>query len=273
MSPPALRITIITSTLNCAASLERTAASIRAQTYRNLQWIVADGASTDGTLEVIRRNSDIISHWFSETDKGIYDAWNKACRLIYGEWVLFLGAGDLLADRDTSERAARQLAGLSTDILVAYGNVVQKAKGQVLYRYAEVDLGSWQLCRPALPPHQGAFHRAQVLRQPGPFDESYRIVADSKLLLQIVRPGNVVYLDMDVAEMEAGGVSSDPAWTLKIMKEFLRLESDLGYRIPRGKRLWYVARNRAKWVLFQVAGAGIVERVVQVKRRIRGPRS
>ena len=267
-----MSITIITSTLNCAHALGTTADSLRKQSCRAIQWIVADGGSTDGTLEVVRNSADVLDDWFSESDQGIYDAWNKACQLIRGEWVLFLGAGDVLAAPDTLERAVLQLAGLSPDILVAYGNVVQKVKGHVLYRYAEVDLSSWQLCRPALPPHQGTFHRAQVLRQPRPFDESYRVVADSKLLLQIVRPETTIYLDMDVAEMEVGGVSSNPAWTLRIMKEFLRLESDLGYRIPLGKRVWYVTRNRVKWILYRVAGVGAVERVVHVKRRIGGPR-
>uniref|UniRef100_UPI0018EAE01E glycosyltransferase n=1 Tax=Aquitalea sp. ASV11 TaxID=2795103 RepID=UPI0018EAE01E len=107
-----VRITVITSTYNCAEALTKTAESIRCQSYKNIQWIIADGASTDATLSVIKQNSDIVSHWESEPDNGIYDAWNKACRHINGDWVIFIGAGDLFIDKDTVKRVAQTLVQL-----------------------------------------------------------------------------------------------------------------------------------------------------------------
>lgn len=271
MTSSDIQITIITSTLNCAESLTATADSIRSQTHRAVQWIVADGGSVDGTVDRLRQFG-FVGHWFSEPDTGIYDAWNKACEFISGEWVLFLGAGDVLAGPDVLRQVASELSRLPNDMLIAYGNVVQFADGKERYRYRQVDLARWELFRPTLPAHQGVFHRSRLLMNAKPFDASYKVVADSKLLLQVIRGDVTRYMDIDVTEMEPGGVSSNPSCTLKVMREFLRLEADLGYRIPRSRLWWYVTRSHAKAFLFRLAGAGAVDRVIRLKRRLGGTR-
>jgi glycosyltransferase involved in cell wall biosynthesis len=266
--PPGQTITIITSTLNCVDALATTARSIRSQTHPHVQWIIADGGSTDGTVDAIRDLHGLAVDWFSEPDDGIYDAWNKACRRTRGRWVLFLGAGDILAAADTLERAAASLHAMPEHVVFAYGNVVQTSEGRVLYRYGEITLGTWQLARPTLPAHQGVFHRADVLCGVAPFDVSYKVVADSKLLIQRMRTEVTRYLNMDIADMQAGGVSSHPASALKVMKEFLRLEADLGYRIPPLRRMSFQARTHLKAYLVRVAGSSFVERLVHAKQRM-----
>src|SRR5437879_12060096 len=74
--------------------LPQTIASIRQQPYDNIEYIVIDGASTDGTVDVLRANEDVIDYWLSEPDTGIYNAWNKALSKAQGEGILFLGGGD-----------------------------------------------------------------------------------------------------------------------------------------------------------------------------------
>src|SRR5262245_48790230 len=86
-------ITIVTATMNAAATLPITARSLAGQHGADFEWIVADGASTDGTLDYLSR-CEMPVCWTSAPDRGIYDAWNKACRRARGEWLLFLGAGD-----------------------------------------------------------------------------------------------------------------------------------------------------------------------------------
>ena len=264
-------ITVVTSTLNCADGLAATAASLRSQTWHAAQWVVADGGSTDATLSVIRRNADIIGDWYSEPDKGIYDAWNKACHLIRGEWVLFLGAGDVFTQPSTLASVAAHLAQMAPEIDFLYGNVVQAKGRQVLYRYAEVDLMDWQLCRPAVPAHQGVFHRARLFRSEAPFDATYRIAGDTKLMLQHMRVANTRYVDLDIATMEAGGVSSHPASALKVMREVLRLEAELGYRIPPIPRALYIARTHTKALLARLVGAAAVDSLIRAKQRLIGP--
>jgi glycosyltransferase involved in cell wall biosynthesis len=272
MTHDAVSFTIITSTLNCRDALVKTIDSIRRQSCRSVQWIIADGGSTDGTVDLIRRNADVVEDWFSEPDQGIYDAWNKACRLIRGDWVLFLGAGDTLAEAATLALVEQAVGRLPPTTLIAYGDVVQRVAGDIVYCFGEVDLAGWQLYRPALPAHQGTFHRAEILRDGRPFDTSYRIAGDSKLLLQVVRPELVHYLGLDVADMEPGGISSHPASSIKVMKEFLRLESDIGYRIPFWRRSWFIVRSCIKFATFSLAGSRAVSNVALLKKRLAGNR-
>jgi len=263
------KFSIITSTLNCAEALGATEESLRQQTWENFQWIIADGGSTDGTLDRLHALPRAWSEWFSEPDRGIYDAWNKACRRIEGDWVLFLGAGDVLWEPETLQRVASALASLPAGIDFMYGNVVQVQGMQVLYRYGQVDLDAWQSCRPALPAHQGLFHRASLFESsPSPFDATYRIAGDSKFLLERMQPGNTHYVDVNVARMEAGGISSSPVHARTVIKELFRLEADLGYRIPLIRRVFCVLRAQAKTALFHRIGFSRVDRLIRLKQRL-----
>ncbi|OKS86943.1 glycosyltransferase family 2 protein [Mucilaginibacter polytrichastri] len=89
-------ISIISVVYNAEEFLEQTLLSIVKQTYRNIELIIIDGGSTDGTLDIIKRYEKHISYWVSEPDKGIYDAMNKATEVVTGDWVNFVGAGDIL---------------------------------------------------------------------------------------------------------------------------------------------------------------------------------
>lgn len=241
-------ITIVTSTLNCSTALSRTANSIRAQTFKRIQWIIADGVSSDGTLDVIKSNRDIISDSIIEPDTGIYDAWNKACRKIRGDWVIFFGAGDVFCDFNVLEIVAKNLVLVPPDAVIAYGNVVQKMNGKEIYRYGEVDLKAWEIYRPKLPAHQGVFQRANMFGV-NPFDTQYRVVADSKFMLQSLEHGTATYFDVDVCEMEPGGVSSSYKHAYLVMTELFRLEKDLGYKIPFFFRLSYIIRAHFKNII------------------------
>jgi glycosyltransferase involved in cell wall biosynthesis len=228
---------------------------------------VADGGSTDNTVKVIKESHDIVSDWRSELDTGIYQAWNRACDLIKGEWVMFLGAGDILATPATLEQATLALRDMNCDRDFVYGNVVHSAGLLILYRYEEINFCDWQSCRPALPAHQGVFHRATLLAALKPFDESYKVVGDSKFLLTHMRADNTKYIDLDISKMQAGGCSSNPKYVLKVMNEFLRLESDLGYRIPVFRRVLYIMRSHSKFILYKLLGARAVDIVIRAKQR------
>jgi len=238
-------VTIITSTLNCRESLKKTILSIQQQTYKKIQWIVVDGASNDGTVDLIKDNTKSIANWLSESDNGIYDAWNKACNHIHGDWVLFLGAGDIFSESRTLELVVRQLSNLSDDVVIAYGNVVQKSNGKEIYRYGQVDLNGWETYRPKLPAHQGVFQKSSLF-EGAKFDASYRVVADSKFMLETLKKGLALYFDIDVCIMEPGGVSSSPKYALRVMDEFFRLEKDLGYQIPLVKKTVYLIKSHVK---------------------------
>ena len=121
-----MRISIIVACLNARPLLLRCLDSIARQDYCDIEVIVADGGSRDGTAETLRgwQAPSVSSfHWFSGPDAGIADAWNKAIGYLSGEWVLFLGADDVLAAPDILSRAAARLAELAPGTRVAYGQV------------------------------------------------------------------------------------------------------------------------------------------------------
>lgn len=232
------RVTIITSTYNCAEALAKTAVSIREQSYRNIQWIVADGASIDGTVEAIIENLDIVSQWFSEPDRGIYDAWNKACRLIDGDWILFLGAGDLLASSDILEKIAEHSLTLDSSVVVIYGNVVfMKPDGSHRYLSRKPFLNYFEFGRPALPHHQGVFQNKQLFSGDESFDSSYKIAGDSKFLLLASKKGTFMHLDIIVAMMAAGGISNNYKNIIVARGEITRLCCELGVDVPKWRKI------------------------------------
>ncbi|BAK78311.1 glycosyl transferase, family 2 [Pseudogulbenkiania sp. NH8B] len=240
-------ITIITSTFNCSEPLKETALSIREQTYSNIQWIIADGASTDETVAVIKSEIDIVGHWFSEPDRGIYSAWNKAVRYITGDWVIFMGAGDVFYDNMTLSKAADILSRMENKIEIAYGDVqFVSTDGNITY-YGKINLNDWHSARPALPSHQGVFHRKTLFENRCPFDESYRIAADSKLLLSAAKSNTFYYLGIPIARMDPDGISSHPRTARLLLSEFKKLSHDLGYKIPFARKLkaeiYYNYRN------------------------------
>lgn len=231
-------ITIITATFNCREALTVTAASIRSQTMVGIQWIIADGGSTDGTVDIIKANEDVVDTWFSEPDRGIYDAWNKASRFIRGGWVLFLGAGDQLLCDDSMRRASDALEQVPPGTLLAYGGVLLiDATGELVQYEREVDTTRWRQGRPMLPCHQGVFHHQSLFDTQEPFDSSLRICADAKMMLQAVARAPAVYLGFDVAKMVAGGISTSTKGWLTMARENRSICKSLGLRAPLLARL------------------------------------
>ena len=158
------RISIVTSTFNAAAELPYTIHSIREQTSRDFEWIVVDGNSTDGTQALLHENDGLISHWISEPDQGIYDAWNKACKMTRGEWLRFLGAGDELAGPHTLAECLKNLDAVSADTTIVYGrqtllSLIERTPLETSgVPWADMK-NKWEIGRPALPPHGSTFQR------------------------------------------------------------------------------------------------------------------
>lgn len=244
------RFTIVTSTFNCAKALEKTAQSIRAQNYQNIQWIIIDGASSDTTLDIVKINSDIISNWMSEPDKGIYDAWNKSAPLIDGDWVLFMGAGDRFFSDEVLSEMCIKVTELPTDCVLFYGNVqIEKPDGTPRYVSRKPDLEYWEFGRPALPHHQGVFSHHTLFEQGEPFDCSYRIAGDSKFLLGVILNNIAVHLDRTVARMVDDGVSNTYQHIHFTQQEINRLCSELSVSVPLYQRF----RSRTNRMTYYVA--------------------
>ncbi|MFP8967019.1 glycosyltransferase family 2 protein [Pokkaliibacter sp. CJK22405] len=242
-------ITIITSTFNAAKDLSWTINSIKAQNYPNIQWIVADGGSTDGTVELLQQNEDIIDYWFSAPDKGIYDAWTKALKHASGEWIQFIGAGDELAGPEVITKVAQQLADAHPQYELAYGNIEIISEG--LRQHIEYigepweTLGiKWQGIRPALPIHPEVFHHKTIFQRIT-FNQ-YKIAGDSYIVLSSILRKEPLYINLLIDRMPHGGISTNPKNILLTYQELKKINKSLGIRPPKVSAFTFLVRSLLK---------------------------
>lgn len=200
MSNP--KISVITVCYNAKAMIELTIQSVLAQTYLNIEYIVIDGGSTDGTIDIIKKYKHRIARWISEPDRGIYDAMNKGIAAATGDYVNFMNAGDRFFDRTTIEN---MLANLHDDRpAVVYGNSITCFNG---YRLLATPKPLKRLWKGSTICHQAVFCDLQLLKE-SPFDLSYRFAADYAVLLSLYTKGySFCHVDMPICYYMAGGVS------------------------------------------------------------------
>lgn len=254
------RITIITSTYNCSSDLQKTADSIRSQSYKNIQWIVIDGKSEDNTVATILQNEDIVSKWMSEPDKGIYDAWNKACRFIDGDWVLFFGAGDIFHAEESLEIFWDHAPGNYHQYGIIYGNVyISKADGSLRYLSRKPELSYWEHGRIALPNHQGVFHKKELFHLDQSFDATLRIAGDTKFMMKALQVSNAYHVDIVLSRMQDDGISNNIKSIRVARKEIKRICTELNIEVPFWSRVYANFRDFAYLVGYSVIPSSIVK--------------
>ena len=189
------KITIVTATYNAADTLEQTILSVLNQTYDNVEYIIIDGASTDGTVDIIKKYSDRLGYWCSEKDKGIYDAFNKGIRHATGDYIQFLGADDSLYEKDALTKVAAQLED-DVDILSTCGYLVnEELKIERLLDNHDAASGQTKI-NGSMAPHPGMFVKLPLMRK-YMFDESLKIVADYKFFLTCYLRTDARFKDVD----------------------------------------------------------------------------
>ncbi len=202
-----MKLSIITINYNNLAGLRKTMESVLAQTCRDFEYIVIDGASTDGSAELVRSHATDLTYWVSEPDNGIYNAMNKGVRAATGDYVLMLNSGDYLVDNQVVGRILPELDG--TDIV--QGNIIEQ-HDDGLWRnrgYGRSDISFFDVMKCHFL-HQAAFCRRSLFRQYGEFDESYRIIGDSVFFVKCLGFGSASfrYVDIDIANYDMHGVSA-----------------------------------------------------------------
>lgn len=229
-----MKISIITINYNDAEGLEKTIKSVIEQSYSNVEYIVIDGNSTDGSVDIIKKYADKISYWISETDKGIYNAMNKGINQAKGEYYLFLNSGDMLADSNVLHKVFDNKA--YSTLLVRGNMILDKEipekninKGDNVVTLKEVIDSS--LCHQATFMHRSTFHKY------GLYDENYKIVSDWKLFLEMIYYGEATeYVDVDIAIFDMHGISNDQNWTERQQSERMSVLNKL---IPNTIQLDY----------------------------------
>ena len=198
-----MKLSIITVNLNNRDGLQKTIDSVVSQTFKDFEWIVIDGGSTDGSKELIEQYADHFAYWVSEPDKGIYNAMNKGIRVAKGEYLQFLNSGDWLCDASALERCFSH--SFSADIV--YGDLFF-CDGETQHRYSYPDnLTLYFLYNLSLG-HCASFIKRELFTN-NPYNEELKIVSDWEFFLKQALNNSIFeHINEDIACFDTKGISS-----------------------------------------------------------------
>lgn len=207
-----MKLSLITINRNNAAGLEKTLQSVATQTIKEFEYIIIDGASTDGSVEVIKKYESQFAHlkWVSEPDKGIYNAMNKGIRMASGDYIQILNSADALASDVVTEKMLEAL-GEKGRPSILYGNMIKcfpDGRKMVDKCFAGQEITMLGMYTGTLN-HDPAYIRRDLFGKYGFYDESLKIVSDWKWYLQAIILGGEKpqYVDLDVTLFDMTGIS------------------------------------------------------------------
>ncbi|MCX6276121.1 MAG: glycosyltransferase family 2 protein [Bacteroidetes bacterium] len=209
-------ISVITINRNNAAGLQKTMLSVCAQDFKDLEYIVVDGASDDGSLQVVEANKGCVSHFISEKDKGIYDAMNKGIAKASGEYLLFLNSGDRFAESNVLTKMKAWSRGED----IVSGNILFEENGSNRRDFTPEKLSKLYLLHSMLY-HPVTFIRKSLFDNFGLYDDNLRIVADYEFFLRVLSKSKISYrhLTCDVVIFDNSGVSAAAATRNQMLTE------------------------------------------------------
>ena len=206
-----MKATVITVVLNNKGYLEDCIKSVLSQTYSDVEHILIDGGSTDGTLEIISRYERHLAKWISEPDKGLYDAMNKGLAMATGDVVGTLNSDDYYASSRVLEKVIRTMSDFSVE--ACYGDLiyVDRQNPNRVVRYWKSQPFKGGLFKTGwVPPHPTFFVRRSILETYGTFDLRYRLAADFELLARLLERHKIrtCYIPEVIIRMRTGGVTN-----------------------------------------------------------------
>jgi len=196
-------ISIITAVLNGVATLERMILTVIPQLSSKVEFILIDGGSTDGTLEILQKYQNWFSYWVTEPDDGIYDAWNKGIAKSRGKFLSFIGADDQLEPNYISEYLAHLEKHKNFNIYFSKIRVLEGKPYVVGSRYNEKEI----MTRMSIP-HVGALHSREIFKLFGGYNHNYKIAGDYELLLRARRYLRFCFVNKILVNMGSTGVSN-----------------------------------------------------------------
>ena len=204
-------ISVITVVFNGAETLRDTIESVAMQSYENVEYIVLDGGSTDGTVEILQQYNHQLAYWRSEKDGGIYDAMNKGIDLATGDYIGMLNADDLFADKDVLQNIVDKFQQTSADAVFSCLNIVAQQNVQkIIRKYRVAKLNSTLLRIGVMPAHPTFYCKKSCYQQAGFYKTDYKIAADFEMLARLCLKQQIswAFLDKVTVTMRAGGVST-----------------------------------------------------------------
>jgi len=204
-----MKVTVITVAYNMSNAIENTIFSVASQKYDDVEHIVVDGGSTDGTREIIERHADKLSAWISEPDRGVYDAMNKGIAMATGDVIGFLNADDIYAHHRVLSDIAHALDDNSVDI--CYADVeFRNEEGKLLRRYDSSRFHPGKLAWGWMPAHPALYVRKPFFDKVGKFQTDYQIAADYEWVIRAfsIHAVRWKYISDVWVHMRVGGVST-----------------------------------------------------------------
>jgi glycosyltransferase involved in cell wall biosynthesis len=239
------RLSVITIVYNNAKDIERTMLSVLNQSYINIEYIVIDGASNDGTRELITKYNDRLARFVSEPDKGIYDAMNKGLALATGDYVLFMNSGDEIYAKET----VAEVFGTADAADIYYGetemyNESWQSMGQRRHRAPEIF--DWQSFKHGMSiSHQAIYIRRNLTE---PFDLQYKYSSDIDWIIKAAKKASsIVNTHMYVAKYLVGGISKKKH--LASLKERFKIFSKYYGLLPNLINHIFIAINLAGYYI------------------------
>lgn len=209
-----MKLSIITINFNNRDGLQKTIDSVITQTWKEFEWIIIDGGSTDGSKELIEKYSSYITYWVSEPDKGIYNAMNKGIKVATGEYCLFLNSGDGLVSSDVLKKVFQR--NINTDFItgnmILLSNPIRRIHGIHSNNITCANMIFETICHPT------TFIKKTLFDTFGMYDENLKIVSDWKFFFYciIIRNCTIKYINEDIAFFNTEGISSTEISQVKI---------------------------------------------------------
>ena len=205
------KISIITVVYNNSKTIGWAIESILAQDYPNIEHIIIDGASTDGTIDIIKSYSDRIAKFISEPDKGIYDAMNKGLKLATGDIIGILNSDDFYASNTAISDIVREFDTKKVDLV--FGDLVfvkPEDLNKIVRTYSTPDFHPDKFAWGWMPPHPTCYIKKSVYQRYGYFKTDYRIAADYEILTRFMAKHRITYSHIPkvLIKMRTGGVST-----------------------------------------------------------------
>lgn len=252
-----MKISIVTIAYNEAANIERTLKSVVGQSYRDIEYIVQDGGSKDGTVEIIKKFD---CNWVSERDSGIYFGMNKALERCTGDYVIFCNAGDCFASNDVIEKMVAAAEANNRPDLV-FGDCASETGGKLMVRRAHgpgfIDFGM-----PAA--HEAMMYKRELIEKLNlRFDTSYKISADYKFTREFVLSAKTfARVESPIIVFSEGGVSTANQW--RGLAEACRARREVG-NLSRARRFYIRVAQTAALLLSTYMKP--IYRVIRMRRR------
>lgn len=217
-----MKISIITVCFNSVKTIEQTIQSVISQTYQNIEYIVIDGDSSDGTVDIIKKYTQQISKWISEPDNGIYDAMNKGIKMCSGDLVGIINSDDFYINNTVisqiiSKIKLEKVDSIYTNLLLVDSTNTDKLIRNCTYRKFKLGLFTkgWH------PPHPSFFVKREVYEKYGKFDLSFKLAADYEFMLRVLEKYFITttYFPIYTLKMRNGGASTSSFSHIKLSQK------------------------------------------------------